>query len=572
MERQTNSDPPVSRRLTPSIVIAFTIILVGAAIFRGYHLPQQGILGVDEGRYVLDALSKKAEIQFVSGMLAGKFSEWCGGAEFLLSRHVAEWEGALRAQHPFAPKPGFAYASAVVMMLTGDIINGCNYLEAICGVLTVIVLAGFVRDLYGTRAALIASGLLAASVFHIYYSRNAYPQTSAGFVFLSAVWCHLRWYRAITNHPQSIAPLCWLLFCGVLAGVSFWFNYQLAGALPALLVLHAAVLSTRRDLASPKRIIGALALIASGFCAVQLFAEALTYPLILVFRANGLDYPHATYFELLAPRFLGQSGTPWNFSGWPLFPYFLSVMEGPLYVAAFGVMFVGILFCARRRSEPGGIATPSVALGVIYTAIPALVICFLFSFKTMQGARTFVTALPFLFALAALGIASAFEKRDRLPKALAVCSIALLVLNAVVYLPSRMGEVLRIRSAYPNVIDYVRANDPPVASAAWSAVLEAYGAASGVKAGSEFAFQEQQGSQRVFISDWQALYNKRYPDEHGVTAIEGAPIHGLENGFGSVFLTIEAFPSFGNATKNIRWTNQLDLDRARRVLMYATEP
>lgn len=59
-------------------------------------------------------------------------------------------------------------------------------------------------------------------------ARNAYPQTSAGALFLIAMWRHYTWQTKCA--AGSKASWLWSSLCGVLLGIGFWFNYQIADA------------------------------------------------------------------------------------------------------------------------------------------------------------------------------------------------------------------------------------------------------------------------------------------------------------------------------------------------------
>lgn len=551
------------------VVLALAAVLAVAVCLRFYRLTDQGILGVDEGRYVLDALSARAELDAYLGLARGKYIESTGGPAFSLADYVARTDAALREQHPFAPKPGFACASALAMMLTGDVIAACSYVEAVCGVVMVALLFGLVRGLRNTRAALIAAALLAVSNYHVYFSRNAYPQCSAGALFLAAVWCHYRGSRASsTGGPRARAG--WLVASGALLGSSFWFNYQIAGALPAFALVHALACANVRPPGNAVRVfVTGLFAIGCGAAGVLFLAEAWTYPMMALFRGYGRVYPHATFVELLAPRLLGQSGAPWNATGWPLFPYFLTVTDGAFYAAALALpaMAATLHVLYRAVRSPRTDARLLLHPAVVYGAVPLAAICAVFSFKTMQGARTFVTALPFLFAVTAVAVDYALRARTRLPRLALIPAAGCALVALFLYYPGRLHEVLSTRSAYPAVIDYVRSQQPPSACAAWSAVLEAYGAATGVTARSVYA-DAAAPAPPVFVSDWQELYNRRAPDRPVGLTPGAAPIAAFAHEFGRVFLTIEAFPSFGNTWDNIAWAERLDLEANRRVLVY----
>ena len=70
------------------------------------------------------------------------------------------------------------------------------------------------------------------------------------------------------------------------------------------------------------------------------------------------------------------------------------------------------------------------------------------------------------------------------------------------------------------------------------------------------------------MSDWQELYDRRYPDEAVALPIGAEPQATFYQDFGRIFLEVEAFPSYGNTIDNIRFVRNLDLERARQLLIY----
>ncbi|NUM52390.1 MAG: glycosyltransferase family 39 protein [Candidatus Hydrogenedentes bacterium] len=564
-----SAEGAAKRRHMATVGVTLAILLALAAYLRFYRLPDQGILGVDEGRYVLDALSARAELNVYAGLVRGKFGEMTGGAEFSLPAFLAQAHAGLSEQHPFAPKPGFACASAIAMKLTGNVIGACSYVEAVCGVLSVMIVFGFVRDLRNARSALIACALLAVSSYHIYFSRNAYPQCSAGALLLLGVWCHYRWFRTHQNMDRP-TRWPWLVLSGVLFGLSFWFNYQIAGAFPAVALVHVLACAQTANVKTVARaFMGGSLVMLIGFVSVIAVAEAWTYPIIVLYRSYGLVYPHATFLELLAPRLIGQSGVEWNASGWPLLAYFISVTDGSLYATAIALPIAAAcahaLYVSARRRNVRAVAHPAITYGVV----PFAVIWAVFSFKTMQGARTFTSALPFLFAVTAISIDYALRVTARAPRYALVPAAGCALAGLFFQYPGRLHEVLTIRSAYPRVVQFAREQQPPSACAAWSAVLEAYGAAYGVETRSIYA-DSGEPTPPIFVSDWQELYNRRAPDFPFGLAPGAVPLASYKHEFGRVFLSIEAFPSFGNTWENIAWTQQLDVDANRKLLVYAS--
>ena len=60
-----------------------------------------------------------------------------------------------------------------------------------------------VKALHNPQAAIIAAAMLALSCYHVYFSRNAYPQCISLYFLLVAVGWHLRWHRAFDSCPLA---------------------------------------------------------------------------------------------------------------------------------------------------------------------------------------------------------------------------------------------------------------------------------------------------------------------------------------------------------------------------------
>ena len=555
----------MSRPSTVFVVLVILILTVSAAPrFAGLEKP--GILGVDDGRYFLDGLSKLYEVKMAVSLFKGKWSEVTGNGSFLLADFVPEAADSLAREHPFAPKQGFAYLTALVMVWTGPWVSATCLVEAVAGVLLVAALIGFVRSIRDWQTGLLAGALLAGSGYSVYFARNAYPQSAAALLFLLALWAHARATRR--EHDLSRHRPSGLLFlCGLLAGLSFWVNYQVAGALPALAVAHGLA-CCRRDNAKNAltHFAAGAAFMTAGFLAVIAFAEAVTYPWILLFRSQGLSYPHATFLELLWPRLISQTGVPANPSGLLLFPFFYTLLEG--YAAgmvAVVLLSAGGAVALRNRSCPDGGKRFQT---IVYLFVPFIMTVLVFSLKTMQGARTFTFALPFFMALLAMAVVALWRRSARSRVAVRSSVVALLLVWTASNLV-HIREILAIRSAYPQFISYLEDSKERGACAAWSSVLESYLIQNGLEGGSLYRYLgEGRTPPPIYTSDWQELYERRYPDEAVALPVGAAPIAKFDHTIGRIFLEIEAFPSYGNTVDNIRFVRNLDLERARKLLVY----
>jgi 4-amino-4-deoxy-L-arabinose transferase-like glycosyltransferase len=469
--------------------------------------------------------------------------------------------------HPFSPKLGFNYVTAVVMAFIGYDVMAATYVEAAFGVLMVgaiFLLVGAVRN---DRAGLVAAGMLTLSCYHLYFSRNAYPQCCSVFFVITAVWCHLKWYGRST---QGRGGALWLVCCGALAGLSFWVNYQVAGALPFLPLLHALA-CVRRGTGREKivRFLGGGIAISAGFLLVMATAEAASYPMILLYRTQGLQYPHNTFFELLWPRVVGQTAKPFNLSGLLLFPFFVARLEGwgGLIVAGLLSTLGGWLLRNRRRAEEAFPRSETLYVPAVYLGIPFVVPFLVFSLKTMQGARMFTSALPFFIGLLAVVVDAAWITEHRRRRVLRVCVVAMLVVAGGSSL-LQWREVFGIRSAYPQLVAFLGEDELDATVAPWSAVFDSYRiAAKWDENGPPVGPRVGDAEAKYFVNDWQQCYFFGYPDQSSVIPEEARVVKTFEHEFGRLFLEVETFPSNRATLENIRWVRERELERSRKLLV-----
>ncbi len=543
-----------------AIAVSLAAIVATGAYLRFDGLGQAGIFGVDDGRNVLDGLAKVNELAFGWDLVQAKYAESGGGPELLLSERVPAAMGKLADPHPFAPKQGYAYAIAAVLV-NGFTVSAGNEVEAFFGTLLILLTFGFVRYIHNAQSALAAAAFIALSAYCVYFSRNTYPQCISACFLVAAVWLHAVWHRRGSG-------LGWLLAVGVLAGMSFWTNYQVAGALPLIAVIHA-VTCIRREHGIRMFVLGGTA-IAIGFGFTLLCAEALSYPMILLFRSQDVVYPQATFFEVLWPRLTGQTAEPFNIAGLTLFPYFLTLFHGRWGAASvIAILFVGVLVALRR--DPNSDECTQRSTIWVYFGIAFLVPFLIFSLKTMQGARMFVYALPFLAALVGVAITGAWTA-DVANRRMVRAVIGIGVMVALVSNAGSLREVRAVRSAMPDVIAFVKQQSDPRLCAAWSSIVRCYLLEANLEGGDLYRYLgHNETPPRWFVNDWQEFYDRRYPDESIALVEHTPPAYILDHTFGRIFLETEALPSHGDTIENLRWVRGLDRNRARKVLIYDLE-
>ncbi len=535
-------------------------ILLVAVLLRFWGITESGIFSVDEGRYLLDAQSKLAEMQGWAGIAQGKFAEMRGGPEFQLEPYVQTLQSQLAAHAPFLPKVLFSYLVALVMSVTGFTVWAGNAVEAGFGALTVAATYVFAARLLGKRTGILAAGLLAILCYHVYYSRNTYPQCTSGFFFLAAMMAHHAWNEAAREGRPARR---WLAASGVCAGLSFLANFQAAGALSALAFAHIATSAARpgwRARAQACCIEGAW--LAMSFCAVLLLAEASTYPMVLMFHSFGMEFPHQTFFELLAPRMGMHTGVGVNTAGVLLFPYFLSMFEKG-HVLLGLLLLLGAAAQLRKREW-----TPRARVALMYLAAACLPWA-IYSFKSLQGARTFVYILP-LFAICLAQCVLALW-RHPFPAAPRLKQGLIGVACALVAISSLYGDVqtLRLRSAYPEAMAFIAQTPERAACASWSAVLDCYLQVNGLDGGSYYDYAASgEAPPPYFMSDFQELYYQHYPDEPLVAPTGAIPAHVFRHRLSPAFLAAEVLPPYGRTMESIRYVNTLDANRAEALCVF----
>jgi hypothetical protein len=545
------------------------LLLVAAGLLRYYAIDSLGVFNVDEARTLLDSLSKYEEARLVISMAQAKFAEMRGGDEFLLENVLPEAQRTLSQLRPFFPKLGFNYLSALHMLVRGVRVSTSGVLDATAGLVMVWMTYLLTRRLTNRRAALIAAALLAFSNYHIYFARDGYPQCTAVLIMMAAVACHLRWADGDVDRGGALGPRTGALAaCGALGAVSVWVNFQAAAVLPLLAAVHL-VSCLRGGTVGQRlsRFVKGGIVITAGFLGAVALVEGLSYPMILLFRSQGLDYPHGTFLELLAPRFGYHSTVPLHPSGLVLFPHFFDLFEGHLRFLAVGVLLVvglGMLTRTMLRS-PRTTLSPALHRQFAYLFVPFLVPFLLFSMKTVQGARMFVFCLPYLFAMVAVAIDAVWQVSQRRTSVRAVVAV-LLGVSAVAGF-RQTAEVLSIRSGYPDLIDFAEASGAVDVRASWNGPLHVYLIEKGMVDAAGAADGPVSGP-RLYVTDWQDLHHWKYPEESPSTPQNATFMKEFEHQFGRIFLEVETFPFRGDPIENVRWARGLDLERTRKILVY----
>ena len=547
-------------------IVWLALFLGVAAFLRLYAVTEAGIYDLDEGLYLVDGHAKLNEWRLCADLAKGKLEEMRGGPEFLLSEQLPGLRDALAKETPFAGKHAYYYLIALIMLLTGPVVWSGIVIDAVAGIGSVWLVHGFVKRLWSERAGLIAAGITALCAYHVFYSRRVYGTTSIAFLFMAAVYCHL---RAVQCREEGCTPRrerLLLTACGMFAGLCFIVNFQIAVLLPVLALIHFFTSMKRGNaLLDLRWLLEGGLFVLLGFAIPIACMEAASYPMILLFRSQGLQYPHGTFLELVTPKLTSHLGHSFYWSGFVLFPFFLGVLDGYPVLILCAVLPLMALLVSRGHREQ---SSSSRARAIIYLACWFLVPFVIFSTKTPQSSRIFVNCLPPLFA--ALAILADIVWSYSGNRKLAVRAILVLVL-AIAGISSTVHnvELLRMRSGYPELMRWLASTPEKGASAPYGLVLLSYLREYGLPGGSYTTYKTY-GIEPppYFVADRTELWDKRYPDESEFLPPGARPVQQFQHTFGRMLLEAGAFPPEGNPIENIRWVRNLDLERARQVLVY----
>ncbi|MBX7259459.1 MAG: glycosyltransferase family 39 protein [Candidatus Hydrogenedentes bacterium] len=560
-----------------TVFLWLTLFTAAAAFLRLYAITEVGIYDLDEGLYLVDAHAKWNEWHLCAELAQRKWDEMRGGPELLMAKELPKLRDALASETVFAGKHLYYYLIAFIMLFTGPVVWSGILIDAVAGIGSVWLIYAFVKRLYSQRAGLIAAGITTFSAYHVFYSRRVYGTAIIAFLFMAALYCHLRAVRCRDDGGSIRSQRLWLVACGAFAGLCFIINFQIAVLLPVLALVHvftcvrfgggtAAEIgcTESRTKASLRWLIGGGLCVLLGFAMPIACMEAASYPLILLFRSQGLQYPHGTFLELVTPKLTSHLGHAFYWSGFVLLPFFISVLEGmPALVLCVALPILALITLRKTT-----VSRRTRARTIIYLGCWFLIPFLIFSSKTPQSSRVFVNCLPPLFAALAV-CADATWSYAGPRRAFARAAVALLLAAAGISSLVHNVELLRMRSAFPDVMRWLASTPERGASAPYGLVLLSYLRQYGLPGGSYTTYITY-GTEPppYFVTDRTELWDKQYPDT-SVFVPEGAhPVKRFEHRFGRILLEAGAFPPEGNPLDNIRWVRGLDLTRSRQVLVY----
>ena len=315
----------------------------------------------------------------------------------------------------------FIYLQAISIAFLGQTSLALRAVSAIIGILTIVAAYMLVRRMFSARVALLASGWLTISLWHVIFSRTALRSVSLPLFLVVGFYCLWRGLEEVgATHTSPLPttanrlrPAIWFALGGIIIGLSLY-TYSVARFAPFIIVvlaLYIALLHRRLLRRTLPGLALALTLTTLVFLPQGLFF--LSHPESFLERAHDVWVFNPALYQGNPGRALfdsalrtlgmfaihGDPGWPHNISGRPIFDPLSALL-----------MLVGLALAVRRLRQP--------AYGFI---IIWLVVMFVPSLLAVTYTPNYLRAsalIPALFILPALGTAwlwEAWESRRSVP-------------------------------------------------------------------------------------------------------------------------------------------------------------
>lgn len=420
--------------------IIFLVGILCLGIFLRFHgLSQRGLIDHDEGYYHEMVKTLHAGMRYIAGFLTGHSSQETLGA------YILQHGGQSR----FAGKPMYELLGAFFSFVVGLSDATLPILSSFFGVFTVWVVYGIGRDLWEVKAGLWAGFLLALSWYHILYSRSAYPHVTSVFFMYLALWCLIRFWRAVEEGKRM---RFWSWSAGLAAGTAFTCHYNLFWV-PCVLAVTFCTRKAGKRL--PERFSTFL-----SFCIAALLpilAWELTTQLIKYFIYSRPHVLEALQGSTGRNQFLPYivdvlwqmqkgGGATWGNPDPFFYVKSLFIQEGVL----FGTMlFLGIALLIQGGVKRKDISFLSPALFVV---IPLLLWS---AHSHTPSTRTFVAAIPASSLCAAFALTHFQKKTHIFPFALRILLVGLFVELFLTHGISQTQPLFTQRSGFREAVHFM---------------------------------------------------------------------------------------------------------------------
>lgn len=197
-------------RATSVRVLAITLVVILAAVLRFAELPARGLIYWDEGKFLLEGVRLETGLRLLAGA------------------HTALPTGKAIG----TAKPTHVLLIAISFALLGIHDYSALFLNALAGVLAIILLYRIAMLLFDSTTALFAALILAVSEYDVIYARSALSESDANALLLLGV---LLWLHARCGVPRARRSTILLVAAALVFGLAFTTNYRISVYVAAII-------------------------------------------------------------------------------------------------------------------------------------------------------------------------------------------------------------------------------------------------------------------------------------------------------------------------------------------------
>ena len=304
----------------------------------------------------------------------------------------------------FGREPIFIYLQAISVAVLGQTTLALRAVSAVLGILTVVVAYLLARRMFDARVALLTSGWLTLSLWHVIFSRMGLRTISLPLFLAVGFYCLWRGLEEGARHASPVPtiansprPVIWFALGGIVMGLSLY-TYSTARFAPFVIValaLYVALLHRRL-----------LRQVLPGLVLALILTTLIFLPEGLYFLSNPASFlDRAQEVTIVNPALqkgdLGQTlldsashtlgmfatrgDSNWgrNLPGWPIFDPLSAIL-----------MVFGIALAIRRFRQP--------AYGLILIWLAVMIIPGLIATKETPNYLRVTGIIPAVFILPAL--------------------------------------------------------------------------------------------------------------------------------------------------------------------------
>jgi 4-amino-4-deoxy-L-arabinose transferase-like glycosyltransferase len=392
--------------------LALAAVVALAAVLRFAKLADRGLIYWDEGKFALEGIRLQSAIALLSG----------AHADLIAGKAVG------------TAKPTHAFLIALAYDIFGIHDYAALYVDALAGVICVVLTYAIGRRLFGPVAGLVAAALLAVSEYEAIYARSALSESDATvfLLFGVAIWVCSSSAGGSFFHRRLLA----LSIAGVSFGVGLTINYRLIIYIAVVVAIDA--IHELRSSGWERAGVRLLAWVFGLILAPLLWEVAGTVAQgrgLVLFRGEVIRDPLPYWRELIYQLHQGKQSVL----------HFNPAIYVQWWVLRQGWIVSALLLAALVRA--GHARSRQWLVPAALVVVPYVI----FVFAPFVVPRNMVPALPFASILVAALLVDAGRRSGRLARGVGL----LLFLGLLALGAAATWRLTSVRSGFVSAVRYV---------------------------------------------------------------------------------------------------------------------